>query len=72
MAILSFVFAFAAGAFISTQAGSNSQLKKSFGWVGFDLHPAGVWRIVGFMLMVAGVILIGIILDQVERTPRYS
>jgi bacterial/archaeal transporter family-2 protein len=29
-----------------------------FGWIGFDLHPAGVWRIVGCILMVAGLALI--------------
>ena len=144
MAVFSFIFAFASGALLSVQAGSNSQLKKSlgplpalivnyfvgvscivlclvfkreavpglskmssvpwwgwiggicgavyglaavvlasrmgaatlmalvvtgqlicsvvldhFGWVGFDVHPAGLWRILGCALMVAGLILIG-------------
>jgi len=145
MSWLSFAFAFVAGAFITIQAGSNSQLKKSlgvpmpamiinyvvgiacivvfmtlkrdplpsvskagdvpwwgwtggmfgavygvaavmlasqmgaatltalvvtgqlissvaidhFGWIGFDVHPAGVWRVLGCVLMVAGLVLIG-------------
>jgi bacterial/archaeal transporter family-2 protein len=29
-----------------------------FGWLGFDPHPAGVWRIIGAILMVAGLALI--------------
>lgn len=144
MGWLSFLFAFVAGAFITVQAGSNSQLKKSlgvpmpallanyllgvscvamymllkrepvpamgrageapwwswtggmfgaiygvaavllasqmgaatltavvvtgqlicsvmldhFGWVGFEVHPASVWRIVGCGLMVLGLVLI--------------
>jgi bacterial/archaeal transporter family-2 protein len=29
-----------------------------FGWIGFDPHPAGVWRIMGCILMVAGLALI--------------
>ena len=145
MSWLSFAFAFVAGAFITIQAGSNSQLKKSlgvpmpamiinyvvgiacivvfmtlkrdplpsvskagdvpwwgwtggmfgavygvaavmlasqmgaatltalvvtgqlissvaidhFGRIGFDVHPAGVWRVLGCVLMVAGLVLIG-------------
>src|SRR5438477_10931585 len=144
MSWLSFAFAFVAGAFITIQAGSNSQLKKSlgvpmlalivnyllgiscialymllkrepvpameraaeapwwswtggmfgalygiaavllasqmgaatltalvvtgqlicsvlldhFGWVGFEVHPASVWRILGCGLMVLGLFLI--------------
>jgi transporter family-2 protein len=30
-----------------------------FGWLGFDVHPAGIWRVVGCGLMVAGLFLIG-------------
>ncbi|MCJ2093926.1 MULTISPECIES: DMT family transporter [unclassified Methylobacterium] len=29
-----------------------------FGWVGFESHPAGLWRILGGLLMVAGVALV--------------
>jgi len=29
-----------------------------FGWMGFDVHPAGIGRIAGGLLMVAGVALI--------------
>jgi bacterial/archaeal transporter family-2 protein len=29
-----------------------------FGWIGFDAHPAGLWRLVGCALMVAGLALI--------------
>jgi transporter family-2 protein len=31
----------------------------NYGWVGFDVQPAGGWRIVGCGLMVAGLVLIG-------------
>lgn len=29
-----------------------------FGWMGFDVHPATVWRMVGCGLMIAGLVLI--------------
>jgi len=29
-----------------------------FGWIGFAPHPAGLWRILGGVLMVAGVVLV--------------
>src|SRR3954453_22099654 len=29
-----------------------------FGWLGFDVHPAGVWRIAGCGLMIVGLLLI--------------
>jgi transporter family-2 protein len=35
-----------------------SVILDHFGWIGFDPHPAGVWRIVGCFLMVAGLALI--------------
>jgi bacterial/archaeal transporter family-2 protein len=35
-----------------------SLVLDNFGWVGFDVHPAGLWRILGGLLMVAGVILV--------------
>ena len=31
-----------------------------FGWVGFEEHPASLWRIVGGFLMVAGVALVAL------------
>jgi transporter family-2 protein len=29
-----------------------------YGWLGFDVHPAGMWRISGCVLMVAGFALV--------------
>ena len=29
-----------------------------FGWVGFERHPATLWRIVGGLLMIGGVALV--------------
>jgi transporter family-2 protein len=29
-----------------------------FGWMGFDVHPAGVWRVIGCVLMIVGLVLI--------------
>lgn len=31
-----------------------------FGWIGFEQHPAGTWRILGGLLMVAGVALVAL------------
>jgi bacterial/archaeal transporter family-2 protein len=31
-----------------------------FGWVGFAVHPASLWRILGAVLMVAGVALVAL------------
>jgi transporter family-2 protein len=36
-----------------------SVILDHFGWVGFDPHPANVWRILGCVLMTAGLVLIG-------------
>lgn len=29
-----------------------------FGWLGFDVHPASLWRLAGCVLMVLGLVLI--------------
>jgi transporter family-2 protein len=31
-----------------------------FGWVGFEQHPAGLWRLAGGALMIAGVALVAL------------
>jgi bacterial/archaeal transporter family-2 protein len=31
-----------------------------YGWVGFDVHPASLWRILGAVLMIAGVALVAL------------
>ncbi|GEO98537.1 DMT family transporter [Methylobacterium haplocladii] len=31
-----------------------------FGWIGFEQHPAGIWRILGGLLMVVGVALVAV------------
>lgn len=31
-----------------------------FGWVGFAQHPVSLWRLLGGLLMVAGVVLVGL------------
>jgi bacterial/archaeal transporter family-2 protein len=31
-----------------------------FGWAGFDVHPANLWRIAGGLLMVVGVALVAL------------
>lgn len=35
-----------------------SVLLDHMGWVGFEVHPAGLWRIVGLALMVTGLMLV--------------
>jgi transporter family-2 protein len=37
---------------------ATSILLDNFGWVGFERHPAGIWRILGGILMVVGVALV--------------
>ena len=37
---------------------STSVLIDHFGWLGMKVHPAGVWRIVGCIVMAAGVALV--------------
>lgn len=36
----------------------TSIILDNFGWVGFEQHPASVWRILGGLLMVVGVALV--------------
>lgn len=36
----------------------TSIILDNFGWVGFEQHPASVWRILGGLLMIAGVALV--------------
>ena len=31
-----------------------------FGWIGFQVHPASVWRVAGAVLMVIGVGLVAV------------
>lgn len=38
----------------------TSILLDHFGWVGFDQHRAGLWRIIGAILMIGGVALVGL------------
>jgi bacterial/archaeal transporter family-2 protein len=35
-----------------------SVLLDHYGWLGFEVHPASLWRIIGCVLMVSGFILI--------------
>ncbi|MCJ2093972.1 DMT family transporter [Methylobacterium sp. J-072] len=52
-----------AGAFLSllvTAGVVTSILLDHFGWVGFEVHPATLWRLVGSVLMIAGVALIAV------------
>jgi transporter family-2 protein len=36
----------------------TSIILDNFGWVGFEQHPASVWRILGGLLMIVGVALV--------------
>jgi transporter family-2 protein len=50
-----------AGLFVGlvvTASTVTSLLLDHFGWMGFDVHPAGIGRIAGGLLMIAGVALI--------------
>ena len=38
----------------------TSLLLDHFGWVGFNQHRAGLWRIIGAILMIGGVALVGL------------
>ena len=38
----------------------TSIVLDNFGWVGFERHPASVWRIVGGLLMIGGVALVAV------------
>ncbi len=50
-----------AGAFLGllvTAGVVTSILLDHFGWVGFERHPASLWRILGGLLMIVGVALV--------------
>jgi transporter family-2 protein len=50
-----------AGAFLGllvTAGVVTSILLDHFGWVGFDTHPATLWRIFGGVLMIIGVLFV--------------
>ncbi|WP_375454003.1 DMT family transporter [uncultured Methylobacterium sp.] len=52
-----------AGAFLGllvTAGVVTSILLDHFGWAGFDVHPATVWRVLGGILMIGGVALVAI------------
>ncbi|GJD65549.1 DMT family transporter [Methylobacterium frigidaeris] len=52
-----------AGAFLGTLVTAGvltSLVLDHFGWAGFDIHPAGLWRVFGGILMVAGVTLVAL------------
>ncbi|WP_375462526.1 DMT family transporter [uncultured Methylobacterium sp.] len=52
-----------AGAFLSllvTAGVITSILLDHFGWVGFEVHPASLWRVVGGALMIGGVVLVAL------------
>jgi bacterial/archaeal transporter family-2 protein len=38
----------------------TSILLDHFGWVGFEAHPASLWRLLGGALMIAGVALVAL------------
>ena len=38
----------------------TSILLDHFGWAGFDVHPASLWRILGGLLMIGGVVLVAL------------
>ncbi|GJE14588.1 DMT family transporter [Methylobacterium longum] len=37
-----------------------STVLDNYGWAAFDVHPASLWRILGAVLMIAGVALIAL------------
>ncbi|MET3481380.1 DMT family transporter [Methylobacterium sp. 1973] len=39
---------------------ATSIVLDNFGWVGFERHPASLWRILGGVLMIAGVALVAL------------
>ncbi|TXM64526.1 DMT family transporter [Methylobacterium sp. WL12] len=39
---------------------TTSIVLDHFGWVGFERHPASVWRVLGGVLMIAGVGLVAL------------
>jgi transporter family-2 protein len=47
-------------AILVTAGVATSILLDHFGWIGFTVHAASLWRIVGGLLMVAGVTLVAL------------
>ncbi|MCJ2081631.1 DMT family transporter [Methylobacterium sp. J-090] len=47
-------------AILVTAGVATSILLDHFGWIGFSVHAASPWRIVGGLLMVAGVTLVAL------------
>ncbi|SEH81311.1 transporter family-2 protein [Methylobacterium sp. 275MFSha3.1] len=45
---------------IVTVGVAASLVLDNYGWVGFPVHPASLWRILGAVLMVAGVALVAL------------
>jgi bacterial/archaeal transporter family-2 protein len=45
---------------IVTVGVAASLVLDHYGWVGFPVHPASLWRILGAVLMVAGVALVAL------------
>ncbi|SFT28268.1 DMT family transporter [Methylobacterium sp. yr668] len=45
---------------IVTVGVAASIVLDNYGWVGFPVHPASLWRILGAVLMVAGVALVAL------------
>lgn len=41
-----------------TAAIATSILLDHYGWLGFDVHEAGLWRLAGGALMIAGLLLV--------------
>ncbi|WP_413629332.1 DMT family transporter [Methylobacterium sp. W2] len=39
----------------------TSILLDHFGWIGFERHPATIWRIFGGLLMIGGVALVAML-----------
>jgi transporter family-2 protein len=45
---------------IVTVGVTASIVLDNYGWVGFAVHPASLWRILGTVLMIAGVALVAL------------
>ena len=45
---------------IVTVGVTASLVLDNYGWVGFPVHPASLWRILGAVLMIAGVALVAL------------
>jgi transporter family-2 protein len=45
---------------IVTVGVAASIVLDNYGWVGFDVHPASLWRILGAVIMVTGVAMVAV------------